>query len=242
MDKVNEETLSDQPFEIHRLELGKMQNFIYLIKDRRSRQAAVLDPAWNTSEVLKLADQQGVEISDVLISHWHEDHINGLYPLARERVLRVHVAQAEVEFWNPQVPGQPILHQDGDRILVGDTTIEVVLTPGHSPGSVCYAVDGYLFTGDTLFVFGCGRCDLPGGDARQMFYSLSRLQKQFSKETVVLPGHHYARQESSTLGEQIWGNPFLHFNNADDFAEFRAHHNEHRHPPYEPVPRGTRIW
>ena len=81
-----------------------------------------------------------------------------------------------------------------------------------------------------------------GGDARQMFHSLSRLQARFAGSTKVMPGHHYAHQAVSTMAEQTWGNPFFHFQDVETFAQFRGAHNVHRHPPYQPVPRGTPAW
>ncbi|MGC1951893.1 MAG: hypothetical protein WA970_04825 [Gammaproteobacteria bacterium] len=83
---------------------------------------------------------------------------------------------------------------------------------------------------------------LAGGDARQMFHSLSRLQARFAGSTKVMPGHHYAHQAVSTMAEQAWGNPFFHFHDVETFAQFRAVHNVHRHPPYQPLPRGTPAW
>ncbi|MBK1619309.1 hypothetical protein CKO42_12850 [Lamprobacter modestohalophilus] len=146
------------------------------------------------------------------------------------------------EVWASPPPPKLHRHHDGDRIRLGATEITCIATPGHSPGGACYQLPGQLFTGDTLFVYGCGRCDLPGGDPEQMFQSLQRLKAEIPDETTLLPGHHYAAATTSTMGEQRRANPFLHFNDAEAFCAFRAEHNNHRHPPYRPGPRGRGAW
>lgn len=234
--------MTQQQFRIDRLELGPLQNFVYVLGDVRSRRAAITDPAWDIPAIMEMARIREWEITDILVTHSHQDHVNGLEELLDQCNATVHLSRQEAHFWNQAPRGQSRLYEDGDEIRVGDTIIRMLHTPGHSPGSACFLVDGHLLTGDTLFVYGCGRCDLPGGDVRQMFHSLSRLQKALPGETVVLPGHHYAAQATSTMQQQVWGNPFLHCEDEDAFVAFRTHHNEHRHPPYEPVPPGSPAW
>ena len=226
------------PFTIHALELGPMENFVYLIEDRASRRAAVVDPAWDVAEVLKLARQHGVEITDILLTHSHHDHINGIEDVLRENDAQLHLLKAEARFWGASL-NMPTLHHGGDRIMLGETEIEVLHTPGHTPGSACYKLGDQVITGDTLFVFGCGRCDLRGGDPEQMFQTLKNLQRDLAVETLILPGHNYAEKTTSTLGEQIEGNPFMHFDDLDRFVHYRMHyHDKHRDGPYGPVARG----
>ncbi len=116
------------------------------------------------------------------------------------------------------------------------------MTPGHSPGGCCYRLGNDLFTGDTLFVYGCGRCDLAGSDPGSMFRSLRKLAERIADPVIVHPGHRYAAAASTTMAEQRRGNPFLHFDDEDAFVAFRAEHNRHRLPPYGPVPRGQPAW
>ena len=109
-------------------------------------------------------------------------------------------------------------------------------TPGHTPGSTCYMLDGDLITGDTLFVFGCGRCDLQGGDPEQMFTTLKKIKGELESSAVIHPGHNYAEKTVSTLEEQTEGNPFLHFHKCEDFVEYRMQlHDKIRNTPYHPV-------
>lgn len=224
-----------QPFSIHVLELGPMENFVYLIQDHSSNRIAVVDPAWEIPKVIALTQHQGCQITDVLLTHSHHDHTNGLSDVLNSYDAQVHLLKAEAQFWEAQ-PNKPTLHYDGDTIELGKTQIKVWHTPGHTPGSTCYYLDGHLITGDTLFVFGCGRCDLQGSDPEQMYASLTKLGTKLPPQTIIHPGHHYAHKPSSTIAEQIEGNPFMHFDNVTDFVHYRMYrHDRERHPPFSPV-------
>lgn len=222
-------------FSIHSLELGPMENFVYLIHDLSSNRAAVVDPAWEVPEVVKLAKKQGVEITDVLLTHSHYDHINGLNELLQTYDAEIHLLKSEAQFWNHDLD-KPTIHYGGDRLEIGKTSIEILHTPGHTPGSACYHLDGNLITGDTLFLFGCGRCDLNGGNPEQMYHSLKKLGSELNSETIIHPGHNYAHKSSSTMAEQLKGNPFMQINDLDKFIEYRMlQHDRERDTPYTPI-------
>jgi hydroxyacylglutathione hydrolase len=229
------------PFSIHALELGPMENFVYLVHDHSSGRAAVVDPAWEVSEVLALAGQHGMRITDILLTHSHHDHINGIGEVLQRYDAQLHLMKAEAQFWGQQLD-LPTLHHGGDEIRLGETVIRALHTPGHTPGSACYQAGEQLLTGDTLFVFGCGRCDLRGGDPEQMYHTLQDMARRLPAGTVIRPGHNYAEHDSSTLAEQVEGNPFLHFDEVDRFTRYRMHyHDGHRHSPYGPVRRGEEM-
>jgi hydroxyacylglutathione hydrolase len=224
-----------QTFQIEMMELGPMENFIYLIKDRATGRAAVVDPAWEASEIIARAKQNGVTITDILLTHSHYDHVNGIDAILDEYDAQVHLLKAEADFWG-QYKDATNLHHGGDVIRVGNTAIRILHTPGHTPGSACYHVGHNLIAGDTLFVFGCGRCDLAGGDPHQMFKTLQRIQTELPPDTVLYPGHNYADKETSTIKEQIEGNPFMHFEQEKDFVRYRmVEHDKIRHSPYHAV-------
>ncbi len=229
------------PHVIHALELGPMENFVYLIEDRASGRAAVVDPAWDVPAVLALAAEHGVQITDILLTHSHHDHINGIGEVLQHHDAQLHLLKEEARFWGSYLD-IPTLHHGGDRIALGATSIEVLHTPGHTPGSACYRIGDQLISGDTLFVFGCGRCDLRGGDPEQMYQTLNDMQQKLPAQTLILPGHNYAEKSTSTLAEQIDGNPFMHFDELDRFVRYRMHyHDRHRHGPYGPVRKGEEM-
>ena len=229
--------MSESNYRIHRMELGPMENFIYLIEDTASKTAAVVDPAWEPDEIIRQAKRLGIRISAILLTHSHHDHINGIQAVLKEYDAPVHLLKAETALWSGHGENARLQH-GGDEIAVGDTRIKILHTPGHTPGSACYHVGNDLIAGDTLFVFGCGRCDLAGGDPEQMFHTLNRIKTELPRETVLHPGHHYAVKETSTLAEQVDGNPFLHFDDKQAFVHYRMHeHDKVRSSPYGPVPK-----
>lgn len=222
---------------IDALELGPMENFIYLISDRQTGRTAVVDPAWDVPAILQQAKALGVRISDILLTHSHHDHINGIEAILAKYDAQLHLLKPEAEFWGQHHLATPQLHHGGDIIQLGKTEIEVLHTPGHTPGSSCYHINDHLITGDTMFVWGCGRCDLSGGDPEVMHGTLKKLGKMPS-ETIILPGHNYADRTTSSMGEQVEGNPFMHFDKRDEFVEYRMHlHDKTREEPYHAEPR-----
>lgn len=225
------------PFTIHALELGPMENFIYLIEDHETRRAAVVDPAWEPATVLAFAAERALRITDILLTHSHHDHVNGIDDVVRQHDAQLHLLKAEARFWG-HYQGLPTLHHGGDRLALGKTEIEILHTPGHTPGSACYRLGRHLISGDTLFVFGCGRCDLRGGDAEEMFHTLKRIRQEIPRDTVIHPGHNYAEKTTSTMDEQAKGNPFLQFEDVRRFVHYRMRlHDRYREAPYKAVSR-----
>lgn len=217
---------------IHALELGPMENFVYLLVDEDTKSAAIVDPAWEVDVIIAEAKYLGIKITDVLLTHSHNDHINGLGGLLKDYDAQIHILKSEADFWGENL-SEPKLHYGGDTIKLGKTEIEVMHTPGHTPGSACYRVGSDLITGDTLFVFGCGRCDLHGGDPEQMYSTLKRFKNDLPTDIVIHPGHNYAVQKSSTLKQEIDGNPFMHFTEIDQFVRYRMKiHDQIRNSPY----------
>jgi len=227
---------SQNQYSIHSMELGPMENFIYLIHDHASNTAAIVDPAWEVNEMLDYADARDIKITDILLTHSHHDHINGLQQTLEHSDAKVHLLKPEAKFWGANL-SKPVLHHGAEQINIGDSQINILHTPGHTPGSACYQIGNDLIAGDTLFVFGCGRCDLAGGDPEEMFQTLKKLKTGLSPSTMVHPGHNYAPQSpTSSMETQCQGNPFLHFDVAEDFVKYRMHvHDRIRHTPYDAV-------
>ena len=129
-----------------------------------------------------------------------------------------------------------VINYGGDVIKLGETEIKSLHTPGHTPGSTCYHVGNDLIAGDTLFVFGCGRCDLHGGNPEEMYVTLKDIKTSLDHKTIILPGHNYSIKKTSTLKEELEGNPFMNFNELGKFVNYRmVVHDKIRHSPYGPV-------
>jgi len=224
-------------YSIDAMQLGPMENLIYLLIDHSTQTAAVVDPAWDVPAIINRAKSLDITITNILLTHSHHDHINGIDQLLGKYDAEVHLLNSEASFWGGDLI-QPSLHHGGDSITIGKTEIEVLHTPGHTPGSACYRAGNDLITGDTLFVFGCGRCDLRGGDPEQMHTTLKRFRDELPDSIVIHPGHHYAEKTTSTLAEELEGNPFMHFTKVDQFIRYRMKiHDQVRSSPYTPVTR-----
>ncbi len=191
---------------------AQMRNFAYLIGDRQTGDCVVVDPAYAAGELVDTLEADGMRLSGVLVTHHHPDHVGGsmmgfeLKGLAEllERVsVPVHVNSHEALFVS-RITGIPMgdltSHDNGDKVSIGNIDIELLHTPGHTPGSQCFLLDGRLIAGDTLFLEGCGRTDFPGGDSDEIFRSLQKLA-QLSGDPTVFPGHWYSVEPSASLSE-----------------------------------------
>jgi glyoxylase-like metal-dependent hydrolase (beta-lactamase superfamily II) len=189
---------------------AQMVNFVYLIGDRASGEAVVIDPAYRPGEILDIAAADGMRVVGALATHYHPDHIggsmmgftiDGIAELLERQGMKVHVQRDEAEFVKKTAgvsDADLAVHDAGDVLTVGDLAIELIHTPGHTPGSQCFLVRGNLVAGDTLFLEGCGRTDLPGSDASLMYESLLTLGR-LPDDTVLFPGHKYSLHSSATL-------------------------------------------
>jgi glyoxylase-like metal-dependent hydrolase (beta-lactamase superfamily II) len=191
----------------------QMANFIYLVGDRDTGEALAVDPAYDIAGILDLAAADGMKLTGVLATHYHPDHvggdllgfpIEGIAALLERQGVKIH-AQRDEAPWIKRVTGVSdsdlALHDSGDVVEVGKIRVELIHTPGHTPGSQCFLVDNRLIAGDTLFLEGCGRTDFPGGDPREMYYSLTQRLARIPDDAVLFPGHMYAPVPSAPLGE-----------------------------------------
>jgi len=188
----------------------QMVNFVYLIGDRESQEAFVVDPAYAVDDLVAIAGADGMRIAGALVTHHHPDHVGGSFgghvvagvrELLGTSPVPVHVNDNEAE-WVRRTAGisasDLVPHGSGDTVKVGAISIQLLHTPGHTPGSQCFLVDGRLVAGDTLFLEGCGRTDLPGADAGAMYDSLQHLAT-LPNDTVVFPGHRYSVASIGTM-------------------------------------------
>ena len=223
MPDVNEDAIY-----IRQLELGPMQNFVYLVGDPVARECVVVDPAWEIDAILETAQADDMTITGALVTHTHQDHVGGsleswgmpgripgVEELLGRIPAKVYVHKAEREFLRGF--GSDLVRVDNhDTLPIGRLTLTFLHTPGHTPGSQCFLVDDRLISGDTLFIGSCGRTDLPGSDPSEMYYSLTQRLAALPDATVLLPGHNYGGAES-TIGNEKRRNPFMRFPSLADF-------------------------
>ncbi len=199
---------------------AQMQNFAYLIGDSDTRECVVVDPAWGIDELLDVIEADDMTLTGALATHYHPDHIGGkMFGFEVEGVAKmmgrapckVHCHRLEADGIR-QVTGLStsdlILHTSGDKVKVGGIEIELLHTPGHTPGSLCFRLKNALVSGDTLFLSGCGRVDLPGGDSEEMFHTLHNRLGSLPADTVLFPGHNYGGA-SADMGSVRQQNAFL---------------------------------
>jgi len=225
-----------QPLYLKQLELGPMQNFVYIVADPVTRDAAVIDPAWEIDRLIAVIEEDDLHLQAALITHFHPDHLGGDLMghhiqgarelLERDLKIKVHMHKSEVDFAG-RIAGlsrSDIVGTDGtEELQLGNIRVRFIHTPGHTPGSQCFLIDGRLVSGDTLFIGACGRVDLPGSDAAQMYDSLVNKLKRLPEETVLYPGHNYAGRPTSTIGEEKQRNMYMRFNRLEDFLSLMGY-------------------
>ena len=214
----------DQPLYLKQLELGPMQNFVYLVGDPVARECVVVDPAWQIDRIAAAAEEDDMRLVGALVTHTHQDHVGGhlfgfdipgVEDLLGRTPMRVYVHEAESGALKGL--GSDLVKVEGGQTLrVGAVTITFLHTPGHTPGSQCFLVDGRLISGDTLFIRSCGRTDLPGSDPEEMYYSLTRRLGALPDDTVVYPGHDYGGT-ATTIGDEKRHNPMMRFSSMSEF-------------------------
>ena len=214
--------LSGRDFATDDVIAQQMRNFSYLIGDRETGDCVVVDPAYAAGELADALEADGMQLSGVLVTHHHPDHVGGSmmgFELKGLAELPVHVNSLEAD-WVSRVTGiarsELTAHEHGDVVKVGAIDIELLHTPGHTPGSQCFLLDGRLVAGDTLFLEGCGRTDFPGGNVDDMFRSLQALA-QLSGDPTVFPGHWYSQEPNASLSDVRRTNYVYRANSLDQW-------------------------
>ena len=191
----------------------QMVNFVYLVGDRETGEAVAIDPAYDVQGLVDVLAEDGMRLTGALATHYHPDHvggdmmghsIQGVADLLAIAPVPIHIQEDEKP-WVQRVTGASdtdlVTHTSGDTVLVGEIPIELIHTPGHTPGSQCFLVDNRLVAGDTLFLEGCGRTDLPGGDAGLLYESLTQKLAKVPDDATLYPGHLYSPEPSAPMEE-----------------------------------------
>jgi glyoxylase-like metal-dependent hydrolase (beta-lactamase superfamily II) len=191
----------------------QMVNFVYLLGDRETGEAVAIDPAYDIAGILDVLEADGMRLTGALATHYHPDHvggemmghgIEGVHELLERVQVPVHVQADEAPYVQKVTQlglGDLVAHDSGDTVMVGDIPVELIHTPGHTPGSQCFFVDGALVSGDTLFLEGCGRTDLPGGDPSALYESLTQKLAKVPDDAILFPGHQYSAAPAAPMGE-----------------------------------------
>ena len=207
----------------------QMANFIYLIGDKNTRECVIVDPAWDIDGILKVIEGEEMTLKGSLVTHYHPDHvggsifgmnIKGLAELMEKSPAPVYVNKHEADGLK-QVTGLSDtdlrLTDSEEKIKGGEIDVTFLHTPGHTPGSQCFRVGDYLVAGDTLFLQGCGRVDLPGGDSEEMYHTLTRRLAKIQDEIVLYPGHNYGGRPFDEMGNVRETNSYLQINRLEDW-------------------------
>ncbi|MEM8861208.1 MAG: MBL fold metallo-hydrolase [Chloroflexota bacterium] len=191
---------------IHQLKLGSYDNLICVLADEATKEAVIIDPAWDVPALLKVIEDNGYDLVGIWLTHAHGDHIEGV-PAVLDYDPDVPV-WASPDTLDSFIPPYPVFDIE-DEMELGDLTFEVFHTPGHSPGGVCFKYGDDMIVGDTLFVDGCGRCDLPQSDVNAMYDSIHGVLMSLPDSTIIYPGHDYGPTPTDTIGNQKKTNRFM---------------------------------
>ena len=215
---------------VEQIQVGPMQNFAYVLGSSSTREVVLVDPAWDIPGLVDQINAQDYKLVGALVTHYHPDHIGGsfggtdiagLAELLDISPVRIYTNKLEADgvIKVTGVSESDLVRVDsGDTIKVGDVDIEFLHTPGHTPGSQCFRVKKTLVSGDTLFINGCGRVDLPGSNKDDMYHSMSKL-KALPDDTLLLPGHHYGHAKSATMAETKEQNGYLKVTDIDTWRQ-----------------------
>jgi hydroxyacylglutathione hydrolase len=206
---------------LKQMQVGPMAVFAYIIGDPESGEGLVVDPAANADGLIAGAKKNNITIKYIVNTHGHVDHIAGNLEMKTKTGAQIIIHHDDADmlvstpsaiyrmFGATQSPPADITVKDGDTIDVGNVSLKIIHTPGHSPGGMALYTQGYVFTGDTLFVEAVGRTDLPGGSWSVMHNSITGKLCTLPDDTKVMPGHNYGRMPTSTIGHEKKYNPFL---------------------------------
>jgi len=208
---------------IKQLLIGPFAVFTYIVACPQTKEGVIIDPAGENEKILAALEEEGIRVRYILNTHGHADHVLGNQALSHVLAAPSCMHEADNRFFSSDgvrelsmkelglAPAGPVEMElkDGDSLEVGTFAIKVIHTPGHSPGSVCFYVEGNLFTGDTLFVGAAGRTDLTGGSLDTLIESIEKKILELPKGTLIWPGHDYGDTPTSTIGQEMENNPYI---------------------------------
>ena len=205
---------------ILQLEIGPMQNFCYFLGDPKSKDVLMVDPGWDSENLKIYLKDNFLNLKGILLTHHHYDHVNAVEEILTDYDVPIHMLDKEASYYGFTSDNLKTIKNE-ELISIGDYKIKALHTPGHTVGSTSFLFDGHLITGDTLFINGCGRCDLPGGNPEEMYLSLKKFKENLNPSTVILPGHDYAETPTEVWSKVAATNPYLQISDLESFIKDR---------------------
>jgi glyoxylase-like metal-dependent hydrolase (beta-lactamase superfamily II) len=198
--------------------IGALENSIHFVFDLSSKQCAIIDPAWEAELFLDIITKKGYTLSEIWLTHWHPDHVNATDDLASQTGATVKIGEHELDYL--QITSPVTLLKDEECWKFGNTAVQVIHTPGHSKGGICYQLSDDIFMGDTLFVYGAGHCSLPGGSVDDFYHTMQKIKTQVNDNVYLRCGHDYGETQTTTMLEQKQYNAYLLLDNENDFHTY----------------------
>ena len=216
---------------IEQIQVGPMENFTYVVGSRSTREVVIVDPAWHIDSLLDHILGQGYKLVGALVTHYHPDHCGGAFGHNEVEGIVELIGKCPVPVYANKLEADGVIKvtgvsesdikrvDSGDKLEVGEVEIEFLHTPGHTPGSQCFRIKHTLVSGDTLFIQGCGRVDLPGSNPEDMYHSLQKLAG-LPDDTLLLPGHNYGEAPNARMKDIKQSNFYMRIPNL---SEWRKH-------------------
>ena len=198
---------------VHQLQVGNMQNFTYVLEDEETKESVIIDPSWDLEMIIEIIERNDLKVKYIINTHHHFDHTIGndaIVQYTKSKILQHEASTLKND----------VRISDGEKITFGKSELVAIHTPGHSKDSMCLVGDGKIFSGDTLFVGNCGRTDLPGGSAKELYHSLFDIVYKLDGNLVLYPGHNYGISPNSTLDQEKKTNFVLQPRTESEFLDF----------------------
>lgn len=209
-------------YKVFSIKVSKLifKNYTYLVVDDKTKDAVIIDPAWQFSKIDKIIIEQNINLKAILLTHSHFDHVNLIKPLVKKYNSLVYMSREEIDFYGFKSPNLRSF-ENFKNFKCGSLEVYPILSPGHTKGSTCYLIGNSLFTGDTLFSEGCGICHGKGACPEEMFYSIKQLKEIITNQINIFPGHSFGIEVGKNFDFIKQKNIYLNINTLNYFVEYR---------------------
>lgn len=209
-------------YQIHQLKVSfaNFINYSYIIVDSATQKAALVDPAWDYFKIDSIITRYHLQLTSILLTHSHFDHVNLVRPFVHQYNAQVFMSAKEIDYYKFRCPNLNQL-QNSEIIQIGETSVVGLETPGHTAGGMCLLLSASLFSGDTIFIEGCGICRTVGGDPQKMYNSLQFIKKNVDRDTKIYPGHSFGKKPGFSLESIIKENIYFQIESVEQFVAFR---------------------